>query len=127
MGSRPSRGGSASASSGVGVSSLVNAFDMLTGRSQSISLEEQGPGGAGRDGSMADARFLLIGELGEGSAQRRIEEYRVVAEAAATPRRFRDHTLHHALHHALASPRIDERDDGAKAGGARRARAFTEH
>ena len=69
---------------------------------------------------MAHLRLFMLRELGERSAERRIVEERIVAEAAAPARRGEDHALDHALHDTLGPRGIDQGDDAAKSGAAAR-------
>src|SRR6266404_2890314 len=82
-----------------------------------ISPDQERGRGARRHAAMAHAVLDLGRELAERAAQRRVEEQRVVAEAAGAARRLDDPPLHDALHHTLAAARLDQRDDAAEARG----------
>src|SRR5439155_3276338 len=66
------------------------------GRESGVLLERRTER-AHRDGAMADAIFLLVGQFAEGCAQRRIEEDGIVAEATGATRLACDHAFDHAF------------------------------
>jgi hypothetical protein len=66
---------------------------------------------------MADRRLVLIRQISERPAERRIEEDRIVAESTLASRRFRDQPFGHALDHLLGARWARERDHAAEAGG----------
>src|SRR5207245_8776212 len=80
-----------------------------------ILLAEKPAGCLERQAAVAHAGLLPVRELGERSAERRIEEDWIVAEASAAPRRVGDHTLGHTLHDLLRARRARERDHAAEA------------
>src|SRR5207245_2407733 len=91
-------------------------------RAPTILLAEKPPGGFQRQAAMTHGRLLPVRELGERSAERRIEEDWIVAEATATPRRFGDHALGHTLHDPRRARRPRERNHAAEARGPPRGR-----
>ena len=75
-------------------------------------------GAVTRLGAVADAVLLLGGELGEAAPEQRVEEQRIVAEAAGAARRVQQETLDHAFDRGLApAARADDGDEAAEARG----------
>src|SRR5213593_820122 len=71
---------------------------------------------------MAHFGLLHVRQLGEGTAERWIEEQRIVAEASTTTRRVEDDAFRRTRGDVFASTRIRHSDDAAKPRSAPRGR-----
>src|SRR5262245_13419978 len=76
----------------------------------------------GGEAPVAHRVLARLGNLAAPRAERRVEEQRVVAEAAGPARRARDDALDDALDEGFPAARLGERDEAPEAGGASRRR-----
>jgi hypothetical protein len=91
-----------------------------------ISLDKEPPGCLERPAAMAYALLLRVRELGESATERRIEEERIVSEAAGPTRRLRDHALDDALDDLLGFSWAGQGNRAAEARGPPRRSHITE-